>query len=42
VRDATAEEIEHEHVHGAHGHHHGHEEMEDSEPGDHFRSQPLQ
>lgn len=42
VREATAEEIAHEHVHGAHGHHHGHEEMEDSEPGDHFRSQPLQ
>jgi FKBP-type peptidyl-prolyl cis-trans isomerase SlyD len=29
-------------VHGAHGHHHGHDEMEDSEEGDHFRSQPLQ
>jgi FKBP-type peptidyl-prolyl cis-trans isomerase SlyD len=42
VRDATAEEIQHEHVHGAHGHHHGHDDMEDSEPGDHFRSQPLQ
>ena len=42
VREATAEEIEHEHVHGAHGHHHGHDDAEDSEPGDHFRSQPLQ
>jgi FKBP-type peptidyl-prolyl cis-trans isomerase SlyD len=41
VRAATAEEIQHEHVHGAHGHHH-HEEIEDNEPGDHFRSQPLQ
>jgi FKBP-type peptidyl-prolyl cis-trans isomerase SlyD len=41
VRAATPEEIQHEHVHGAHGHHH-HEEMEDSEQGDHFRSQPLQ
>lgn len=41
VRAATAEEIQHEHVHGAGGHHH-HGEMEDSEPGDHFRSQPLQ
>jgi FKBP-type peptidyl-prolyl cis-trans isomerase SlyD len=40
VRDATAEEISHGHVHGAHGHHHGDED--DSEPGDHFRSQPLQ
>ncbi|MCA1245296.1 peptidylprolyl isomerase [Massilia oculi] len=39
VREATAEEIAHGHVHGAHGHHH--EEMDDSEAGDHFRSQPL-
>ena len=39
VREATAEEVAHGHVHGAHGHHH--EEMEDSEAGDHFRSQPL-
>ena len=39
---ATAEEIQHEHVHGAHGHHHGDDEgAGDSEPGDHFRSQPL-
>ena len=39
VREATAEEIAHGHVHGAHGHHHG--DMDDSEEGDHFRSQPL-
>lgn len=39
VRAATPEEIQHGHVHGAGGHHH---EMEDSEEGDHFRSQPLQ
>lgn len=38
VREATPEEIAHGHVHGEHGHHH---EMEDSEQGDHFRSQPL-
>lgn len=44
VRAATPEEIAHGHVHGAHGHDHGHghDDMEDSEPGDHFRSQPLQ
>jgi FKBP-type peptidyl-prolyl cis-trans isomerase SlyD len=41
VRAATAEEVQHGHVHGPHGHHHGHE-AEDSEEGDHFRSQPLQ
>ncbi|MFL6675936.1 MAG: peptidylprolyl isomerase [Massilia sp.] len=43
VRPATAEEISHGHVHGAHGHHHGEEDegAGDSEPGDHFRSQPL-
>jgi FKBP-type peptidyl-prolyl cis-trans isomerase SlyD len=43
VRAATEEEIAHGHVHGAHGHHHGDddEEIEDSEEGDHFRSQPL-
>lgn len=41
VRAATEEEIAHGHVHGAHGHHHG-DEPEDSEEGDHFRSQPLQ
>ena len=36
VRQATEEEIAHEHVHGAHGHHHG-----DDEEGDQFRSVPL-
>ncbi|MFC0252987.1 FKBP-type peptidyl-prolyl cis-trans isomerase [Massilia consociata] len=41
VRAATDEEIAHGHVHGPHGHHHHQEEMEDSEPGDHFRSQRL-
>ncbi|MDB5748600.1 MAG: peptidylprolyl isomerase [Massilia sp.] len=42
VRDATAEEIAHGHVHGAHGHHHGEDEGGDEgEAGDHFRSQPL-
>jgi FKBP-type peptidyl-prolyl cis-trans isomerase SlyD len=40
VRPATAEEVTHGHVHGAHGHHHG-DEGDDSEAGDHFRSQPL-
>ena len=40
VRAATEEEIAHGHVHGAHGHHHG-DEGDDSEEGDHFRSQPL-
>jgi FKBP-type peptidyl-prolyl cis-trans isomerase SlyD len=40
VRAASDEEIAHGHVHGAHGHHH--EEIDDSEEGDHFRSQPLQ
>ena len=40
VRAATPEEIAHGHVHGAHGHDHG--EIDDSEEGDHFRSQPLQ
>jgi FKBP-type peptidyl-prolyl cis-trans isomerase SlyD len=39
VREATAEEKAHGHVHGAHGHHH---ELDDSEAGDHFRSHPLQ
>jgi FKBP-type peptidyl-prolyl cis-trans isomerase SlyD len=41
VRAATEEEIAHGHVHGAHGHHHGEDEGDDSEEGDHFRSQPL-
>jgi FKBP-type peptidyl-prolyl cis-trans isomerase SlyD len=40
VREATEEEIAHEHVHGPHGHH-GHDEEDDSEEGDHFRSHPL-
>jgi FKBP-type peptidyl-prolyl cis-trans isomerase SlyD len=39
VRAATAEEIQHGHVHGAGGHHH---EIDDSDDGDHFRTQPLQ
>jgi FKBP-type peptidyl-prolyl cis-trans isomerase SlyD len=38
VRAATAEEIAHEHVHGAHGHHHHAEDDDDGE----FRSLPLQ
>ncbi len=38
VRAATAEEITHEHVHGAHGHHH---DDADDEAGDHFRSHPI-
>ncbi|MBC7502996.1 MAG: peptidylprolyl isomerase [Herminiimonas sp.] len=38
VREATEEEIAHEHVHGAHGHH-GHEPEDDE--GDHFRSHPV-
>lgn len=38
IRDASDEEVAHQHVHGAHGHHH--EEIE-GEEGDHFRSQPL-
>lgn len=38
VREATEEEIAHEHVHGAHGHHH---EQPDDEEGDHFRSHPV-
>jgi FKBP-type peptidyl-prolyl cis-trans isomerase SlyD len=40
VRAATADEIAHEHVHGAHGHHHGHDDEDDD--GDHFRSVPVQ
>jgi FKBP-type peptidyl-prolyl cis-trans isomerase SlyD len=43
VRAATPEEIAHGHVHGAHGHHHDADAgLPDSEPGDHFRSHPLQ
>ncbi|MGB7480400.1 MAG: peptidylprolyl isomerase [Burkholderiaceae bacterium] len=40
VRAATAEEIEHEHVHGEHGHHHD-DPDEGEAPGDHYRSHPL-
>ena len=38
VRDATEEEIVHQHVHGAHGHHH--DDMDD-DSGDEFRSHPI-
>jgi FKBP-type peptidyl-prolyl cis-trans isomerase SlyD len=38
VRDATGEEIAHQHVHGEHGHHH--DDIEGGE-GDHYRSHPL-
>ena len=38
VRDATDEEIAHEHVHGAHGHHH---DDSDGDEGDQFRSHPV-
>ena len=38
VRAATAEEIEHQHVHGPHGHQHGPAEGEE---GDEFRTLPL-
>ena len=40
VREATDEEIAHEHVHGAHGHHHG-DEDDEGEAGDQFRTQPI-
>lgn len=39
VRDATADEVAHQHVHGEHGYHHDDSEGEE---GDHFRSYPLQ
>lgn len=39
VREATAEEIAHEHVHGAHGHHH--DDEDDEGTGDEYRSHPL-
>jgi FKBP-type peptidyl-prolyl cis-trans isomerase SlyD len=39
VRQASDEEIAHEHVHGSHDHHHGDEDDEDE--GDHFRSHPI-
>ena len=38
VREATDEEITHQHVHGAHGHHH---DDEDDGKGDEFRSHPI-
>lgn len=41
VREATAEEIAHGHVHGAHGHHHDDEGDFEGEQGDHFRSRPI-
>lgn len=39
VRNASDEEVAHQHVHGAHGHHHEDIEGDDS---DEFRSYPLQ
>lgn len=43
VRDATDEEVAHQHVHGAHGHHHDDsgDEDGDHEDGDHYSSHPL-
>ena len=42
VREATEEEIIHEHVHGAHGHHHGDDDDgDDNHAGDAFRSHPV-
>lgn len=41
VRNASEEEVAHQHVHGAHGHHHG-DDLGDDEEGDQFRSLPLQ
>jgi FKBP-type peptidyl-prolyl cis-trans isomerase SlyD len=38
VREASDEEIAHQHVHGAHGHHH---DDEDDSEGDHFSTHPL-
>lgn len=40
VRDATEEEVVHQHVHGEHGHHHPHGDAE-GEGDDQFRSYPL-
>lgn len=40
VRDATEEEVAHQHVHGEHGHHHHHGDAE-GEGDDQFRSYPL-
>ena len=39
VREATDEEIVHQHVHGAHGH--GHHDDLDDESADEFRSHPI-
>lgn len=39
VRDATEDEVAHQHVHGEHGYHH---DGIEGEEGDHFRSYPLQ
>ena len=41
VREATEEEIVHQHVHGAHGHHHGEHDDHDDDAADEFRSHPL-
>lgn len=38
VREASEEEIAHQHVHGAHGHHH---DDSDDDEGDQFRSFPI-
>jgi FKBP-type peptidyl-prolyl cis-trans isomerase SlyD len=38
VREASDEEIAHQHVHGAHGHHH---DDEDDGLGDHYSTHPL-
>jgi len=35
VREASAEELSHGHVHGAGGHHHDDDDIEDEEDGDH-------
>lgn len=41
VRNASEEEVAHQHVHGEHGHPHG-DDLGDDEEGDQFRSVPLQ
>ncbi|KIF80839.1 FKBP-type peptidyl-prolyl cis-trans isomerase [Noviherbaspirillum autotrophicum] len=41
VRNASEEEVAHQHVHGEHGHHHG-DDLGDDDEGDQFRSVPLQ
>ncbi|MES2933315.1 MAG: peptidylprolyl isomerase [Pseudomonadota bacterium] len=40
VREASDEEIAHEHVHGAHGHHHDDDDQDD-DASDEFRSHPI-